>query len=98
MSKSTLTKKQIQSKLSSLKYSMQGDLVYELLEGYMDGDAEDTELEPYLKSAKTSLENLFNKFGDMLVQYEVDDDDMFMTEDEADRFNDGSALDFETEE
>ena len=85
--KSTLTKKQIQVKLASLKYSMQGDLVFELLEGYMDADSEDTELEPYLKSAKTSLETLFNKFGDMLEQYEVDDDDMFMSDDEADRFN-----------
>jgi hypothetical protein len=97
--KSTLTKKQIQAKLLSLKYSMEGDLVFELLEGYMDGDAEDTEIEPYLATAKTSLENLFNKFGEMLQQYEIDEhEDMFMNEDEVDRFNDGSTLDFDTKE
>ena len=75
MGKSTVTKKQIQAKLSSLLYSFQGDIAYELLEGYVMHDAEDTELEPYVKSAVTALENLINKFDDMCEQYEVADEE-----------------------
>jgi len=74
MSKATITKKQIQAKLSSLKYSFDGDLAHELLEGYVSRDAEDTELEPYVQSAVTALENLYNKFDDMCEQYQISDD------------------------
>ena len=72
--KSTLTTKQIKAKLSSLLYAFDGgELAYELLEGYMETDAEDTELEPYVKSAKTAMENLINKLDEMCIQYNMDD-------------------------
>ena len=99
MSKATITKKQIQAKLSSLLYSFQGDIAYELLEGYVAHDAEDTELEPYVSSAVTALTNLINKFDDMCEQYEIniDDDEVFapMSEEELDR---AEQLSFDFEE
>ena len=70
--KSTLTTKQIKAKLSSIEYALEsGELAYELLEGYMDTDAEDTELAPFVLNAKTSLEALLNKFHDMCEQYDL---------------------------
>lgn len=73
--RSTLTEKQIKAKLSSLLYSFEeGDIGYDLLDGgYIESDAEGTELEPYVRNAKSALEELINKFDDMCEQYGLDD-------------------------
>jgi hypothetical protein len=56
--RSTLTEKQIKAKLSSLLYSFEeGDIGYDLLDGgYIESDAEGTELEPYVRNAKSAHE------------------------------------------
>jgi hypothetical protein len=101
MSKSTLTTKQIKAKLSSLLYAFDGgELAYELLEGYMESDAEDTDLEPYVKTAKTAIENLINKLDDMCVQYGMEDylasDECITEEDNRDQ-TEQLSFDFDPE-
>lgn len=74
--RNTLTQKQIKAKLESLLYSFQVDtLLFDLMDGIVEQEAENTDLAPYVENANKALCDLIIKFDEMCEEYNVDNFD-----------------------